>query len=202
MQMIATAFVLPFFILNTFGVVIAAIWLLVLWAWQPLLIGLAMMVFGTFLIGLALMPGMLVSAGGIALHEKGGFMRPVGWLLLAAGLFWTFLIMTAWAGQASFQYFIGRATDAQFWPLLLWAYAVATAPWAYMARKEMQSGNDAAMTSTFFLQIGCLVAMIILAFGGELATAQLALLSVMGVGFILSTILTALLAVQARPRGY
>ncbi len=194
MHILFAMFIVPFLLLNTLGAVVAGIWLLAIGEWRPLLVGIGMMFAGIFLISFALMPGMLVSAGGIALHEKGGMLRPIGWLLMVTGLLWTFLIMTAWAGQLSLEYFTSKSSKETFWPLLIWSYSVATVPWAYMARKEMQSGENAAATSTFALQIGYVIAMVILGFGGNIFTAQMGLLVVMGFSFLFALAHTILLA--------
>ena len=45
-------------------------------------------------------------------------------------------------------------------PYILWGYAVALAPWSYMASVESRSGNDAANVPLFFCQLGTISMMV------------------------------------------
>lgn len=48
---------------------------------------------------------------------------------------YTYALMTGWCGAVAF-YFLDGAPPAAFWPLLIWAYGVATSPWGYMACRQ------------------------------------------------------------------
>jgi len=143
---------LPLMILNMVGGVAAAIWLIVLGDWLVLGVGIAIAFFGNWIINLALMPGMfLFGAPGMALENKGkhggalffAFLNAV--YVAALITFWcigTLLLLTSLAKTYSVV------------PLTLFAYGCATAPWAYLAQKDQQSGgNEFSNIAILFAEI-------------------------------------------------
>lgn len=65
------AITIPVVIINTLGGLVAIIWLMVLGEWGTLGYGLLYLVGSTFLIGLALMPGILLATPALWALEKG-----------------------------------------------------------------------------------------------------------------------------------
>jgi hypothetical protein len=84
-------------------------------------------------LGLALMPSVALSAPGVYFAKRGitigfyffGFLSSV----------YTYVLIAAWCGGVTY-YFLNDAPTGAFWPLLIWAYGVATAPWTYMAQQD------------------------------------------------------------------
>lgn len=186
MQALITLLLLPLMLLNFLGGIVGFIWLMVLGEWRTFLVALIATIFGAIVCSFALMPGMLATAPAIMMHEKGGAARIASYPLLLVGLVWTFAVMCAWA-LWWFGYFMQKADSSSLVPMLLVAFTVATAPWAYMAQKEAQSGNNQSSLSTFFLQLACAVAFVMLAFAGaQPFTALVAFLSVMSLALLLS----------------
>lgn len=186
MQALITLLVLPLMLLNFLGGIVGFVWLMILGDWRSFFVALVATIFGAIVCSFALMPGMLATAPAIMMHEKGGAARISSYPLLLVGLLWTFAVMCGWA-LWWFAYFMQKADSSSAIPMLLVAFTVATAPWAYMAQKEAQSGNSQSSFTTFFLQLACAVAFVMLAFAGaQPYTALVVFLSVMGLALILS----------------
>lgn len=186
MQALIAVLVLPLMLLNFLDGIVGAIWLMFLGEWGALGIALIASIFGAMACGFALMPGMLVTAPAMLMYEKGGAARIASYPLFFAGLLWTFAVMSGWA-LLSFAYFLEKADASSLVPMLLIAFSVATGPWAYMAQKEAQSGNEYSSITTFFLQIACAVILVMLAFAGAHPfTALVVFLVIMGIAFLIN----------------
>jgi hypothetical protein len=184
MQALIAVLVLPLMLLNFLGGIVGAIWLMFLGEWGALGIALIATIFGAMVCGFALMPGMLVTAPAMLMYEKGGAARIASYPLMFVGLLWTFAVMSGWA-LFWFAYFLKRADASSLVPMLLIAFSVATGPWAYMAQKEAQSGNEYSSITTFFLQIACAVILVMLAFAGAHPfTALVVFLVIMAIAFL------------------
>jgi UDP-N-acetylmuramyl pentapeptide phosphotransferase/UDP-N-acetylglucosamine-1-phosphate transferase len=103
--------------------------------------------------------------------------------------------MCAWA-LLWFAYFLERADASSLVPMLLIAFSVATGPWAYMAQKEAQGGNNQSSFTAFFLQLACAVIFVLLTFVGvHPRTALLTFLAIMGIAFLLNVAMAIIMAV-------
>jgi hypothetical protein len=123
------------------------------------------------------------------MYEKGGAARIASYPLMFVGLLWTFAVMSAWA-LWWFAYFLNRADPSSLVPMLLLAFSVATGPWAYMAQKEAQGGNDHSSFTTFFLQLACALTFVMLAFAGARPfTALIAFLVTMAVALLFNAVM-------------
>lgn len=138
-------------LLNVLGGIGSGIWLAILGEWGAIGAGVGAMIVGMLIVAIALMPGLAVSMAGIALYDKGAIGKILGLPLMVLSLLWTYVVMCGWALLA-FWYFLSSASYEAFWPLLIWSYGVASAPWTYMAQKEQ---SEHAAATAFFLQIGC-----------------------------------------------
>ncbi len=156
MQALIAVLMLPIILLNFLGAVVGVIWLMILGEWGALGVALGATIFGAFACGLALMPGLLVAAPAMMLLEKGGGARLASYPLMFIGLLWTFVVMCAWT-LFWFGYYLKQADSSSFVPMLLIAFSVAAGPWAYMAQKEAQGGNNQSSFTAFFLQLACAV---------------------------------------------
>jgi hypothetical protein len=126
-------FLLPIMLLNVFGFLGSAIWLLIIGQWRSVVAGIFIVFASNFVLGLALMPGFLVGAPGIYFAKRRITVGVYFFGLLSS--IYTYGLITAWCGIITF-YFLGDAPAGAFWPLLIWAYGVATAPWTYMAQQD------------------------------------------------------------------
>ena len=200
MQALISVFVLPVTLLNLLGAVAGVIWLMILGQWGALGVALASTIFGALICGLALMPGLLATGPAVLLHQRGGIARIASYPLMFLGLLWTFSVMCAWA-LWWFAYFMKRADASSWVPMLLIAFSVATGPWAYMAQKEAQGGNNQSSLTAFFLQIACAVMFALLAFAGvHPKTALLAFLVIMSIAFLLNVAMGVVMAIAEPSR--
>jgi hypothetical protein len=178
METLINIFLLPIMILNVFGFFGSAIWLLVIGQWRSVVAGIFVFFISNFVLGLALMPGLLVGAPGIYFAKRRITIGVYFFGFLSS--LYTYVLITAWCGTITF-YFLRDAPAGAFWPLLIWAYGVATAPWTYMAQRDE---SIAAFIATFFMQVAYIVMMVALAFGVSLASAADVFGLVMAVGVI------------------
>lgn len=188
MKAVVAALMLPLVAMNMLGGLVGIVWLMVLGEWGSLGYALVFTMGGAFLCGLALMPGLLASAPGLAMYDKGGATRIFSYPLIGLGLLWTHVVMVFWA-LVVFAYFFKRADAASMVPTMLVAYLVATAPWSYMAQKTAQSDSDASVLHIFFLQASCVAVALALALGDwTFRSSATMLVAIMAVAVLVSAI--------------
>ena len=172
----------PLMLLNFLGGIVGGIWLAILGEWGTLGIGVVGLFGGALFCSLLLLPGMALTVPSISAWERGGVIRIVVLPFMIVGHLWTYLVMTAWGFGAFIMVLKGVSMDDNVLPYGLWAYAVSTSPWSYMAQKDIQSGNDHGTIPLFFLQVGC--ACLIFGFGFKLPIFILAFWALMAISMI------------------
>ena len=196
MQALMTLLMAPLAVLNSFGVIASGVWLAILGEWVGIGWGLLAIMVGAFICAFLLLPGLIAFAPAAWMMEKGGILTMLGYAIGVVGLLWTYIVMSAW-GMFSFDFFIARADAGSHIPYLIWAYGVATAPWAYMASKE---DNVYAGITVFFLQIAAAVGIFTIGFS-QLSSMSIFLVfvSIMLIGFIINVLLGGVgMLVEAR----
>jgi hypothetical protein len=181
MGILVKIFELPIIILNVFGFFGSAIWLLIIGQWRSVIGGIAAFFISNFVLGLALTPGLLIAAPGVYFAKRRITIGVYFFGFLSS--LYTYALITAWCGAITF-YFLSNVPVGAFWPLLIWAYGVATAPWTYMAQQDQSVG---AFIAAFFMQVASIVMMGALAFGASLAGAENLFGLVMVLGVITHT---------------
>lgn len=198
MQGLIALLSLPLMLLNFFGVIVGIVWLMVLGEWRPLGVALFAIFAGVVACSFALMPGLLVTAPALMMHEKGGAARIASYPLMFLGLAWTFAVMCAWA-LWWFAYYFHIANLSSLVPMMLVAYGVATSPWSYMAQKEAQGGNDQSAFTLFFLQIACAVIFVMSALVRvPPLTSGIVFLSIMAFALLLNVVMACIFATAER----
>ncbi len=129
----AAFLILPFLLLNTFGAIVGGIWMAVLGEWVKVVVGILVLIAGTFIIGLALLPQMLFGVPAIKAFESG--KKPLAGFLCSLNVLYLSLVIGAWC-IASLTFFTDSVEGVARIPALLWSYAIALGPWQYLARKE------------------------------------------------------------------
>ena len=144
-------------LLNFGGVVVGAVWLAVAGQWALLGIGVTSMMASSLALGLLLAPGLLFSVPGMVAIDRGYCVA--GMLCVLVSNLWHFVVATVWCTGA-FHIVIGNHyhSSSSLWPYLLWAYGVATGPWAYIAARE---GRNAIGTAwgAFGIYVGAMAIM-------------------------------------------
>src|SRR5712692_8929458 len=133
---IANALAVPLALINRFGGIVAGIWLAILGEWGSIGYGILMLVGAGFLLGRAMMPGMLFSAPAAAFLEKGN--KPAFYFFGFLSTLYTIAVLTVWCVVVLY-FFANRADTSSIIPMLLWSYGVATGPIAWLAQKDLQS---------------------------------------------------------------
>lgn len=182
------------FLFNFFAGIVGGIWLLCTGHWRIVLGGflasLSMpwwwMIVSLPSLGLMVLLGMFVekkSKAGVAI---------VG---LIAGLYDSFLIMGWVALVFTFALIVVWESEATFYPMLLFAYSVATSPLLYMASKEPPDSEGTNLTMSIVV-IGSIL-MVVLAFLGVPLIYPLIILCVL---MLLRTFLLTALGVSMMPK--
>lgn len=158
---------LPVTLLNLLGGIVGYLWLAFTGQWYLVILGLGLATMTSWIMGVALAPGLLFSGPGVVLLEKN--RRALGSLLVLLGEAWTYVVMFVWC------YFIFqeamKAWDGthSIYPYLLWFYATATAPFTYAAATapERSVGSFVAALASC---VGCIITMVLVLLG--MATAE------------------------------
>jgi len=176
MGVLFAIFQLPIVVLNALGFIVSGIWLLVIGQWRLVVAGLVVSIFAPFLLGLALLPGILIGAPGIHLANRGVTIGVYFFGFLSSA--YTYVLIAAWCEGITFS-FLHDAPSHAFWPLLIWSYGVATSPWSYMAQRDQ---SPVSILAAFFAQVAFIVMMISVAFGADLLDGLQVFSLVMAVG--------------------
>ena len=140
---------IPIMILNFASGIFGGIWLAFLGNWHVVFIGLLLTLVGAFLVSLLLLPSMMFLAPVLAsekLANSAMAMLPLA--ILSVG--YTYCVMGLWA-IGIFWYFSVNVDSSA---------AIQSVFWSYLAKKDVQSGNQFSSMSSFFHQIGCISLMI------------------------------------------
>jgi hypothetical protein len=178
MSALLAIFQIPIFLLNFFGFIGSAVWLLLIGEWRSVVIGVIISMVAPTLLGLALFPGIALAAPATYFAKKGLTIGVYGAGLLAS--MYTYALIGAWCGTITY-YYLDDAAAKAFWPLLIWSYGVATAPWSYLAQRDQAVPS---LLAAFFAQAGFIVVMAAVALGVSLNGAFQLFSLVMIVGII------------------
>lgn len=63
-------------------------------------------------------------------------------------------------------YYTKHADGDSIVPVLIWSYGIATGPIAWLAQKDLQSGNEYAMITTFFIEVAYILTILAILFVG------------------------------------
>ena len=162
MEKLVMLLMVPLMLLNFFGGISSGIWLAILGEWWAIGYGVAGLL-SPFLLAIIMMPGLLLAEPAVVLIDKGKTFLAFSFLLLSQ--LYTYAVINAWC-MFVFYFFMHQAGQDTFWPLLIWSYGVALAPWMYMTQKEQQGGTgDASAMTTFFAQVAYIVVVLVVVFG-------------------------------------
>lgn len=145
--------------LNFGGGIIGGIWAVANGDWWAIGYAFLGLVVSHFAISILLIPGFAVAAFGASAAQRGNIVLA----RVASGLssLWQVGLMGAWALFATAA-FLGHPRQSSQNTMLLLGYGASTGPWAYLASKDMQSGNEYSGISVFLFQTGYLVGAILL----------------------------------------
>lgn len=179
----------PLLVLNTVGWIIAAIWLAILGHWGTLGIALLIALFGAFLLGFILAPGLLLAAPAAWFAER---QRMWGVVLFGAlSLLYTYIVIAGWS-LGTFLFFVRTARSlGDAIPLMLLGYAAAAGPLSFLASKEGDSEGTMITVFVTELALGALMGALLLV---NLQLAILAFAAIMLIGYCIQVWLAMQLA--------
>lgn len=149
---------LPVIAVDLLGGIVGLVWLAILGEWGLILWGVILMVIGTFILSLLLLPSFIFAFPAVYFAKKRLNIFVIPFVFLSA--LYVGILM-----YFSSLWVIGFVTSALdgvqgSLPYLFWGYCLATAPWSFMASKE-DSNSIATFLPIFFLKLG-LVSVIIM----------------------------------------
>ncbi len=169
-------------ILNLTAGIIGGVWLLFEGLFSEVGIGFLYSIFGHYILGFVMMITLVFGAPGAALFEKRKYVLGSIFLLLNQ-------IVTIAIVYFSVMYVFGVAVQlseyANFIPVLLFAYAVSFAPWAFLANEDKKAGNQNAAIMVISGQLGFVLGVILMLITGQGAWVSILFL----VGLLGATIL-------------
>jgi hypothetical protein len=145
--------VLPLMVLNFLGGMVSGVWLMILGDWGTFFFGLGYMFAGAFILSFFMLPVILLAMPAAAAGQRSAAL---GFALAMPALLWTYGLVAVSCAYI-FSAVVSQAENVLV-PYLLWGYAVALAPWTFMASKEGRDGYAGMIV--FFAQLGT-IAMII-----------------------------------------
>ncbi|WP_321389714.1 hypothetical protein [Emcibacter sp.] len=148
------ALMVPLFLLNSFGGIVSGVWLAFLGEWAIIGYGLLVIILASAVIGIVLAPSMFLAKPALTFMEQGRLTAAL--LMGVLGRLYTVGVLSFWCILVLI-YYIEIATSETLLPLLLWSYGVATGPITWLTQKDMQSGNDASIMTTAFIQISYVI---------------------------------------------
>ena len=153
---------IPLWIINSFGGIVAFIWLIILGNYSFIIVGGIIILFlSSFVFGIAMLPSTGVQLLAMKMFEKkqkliGIILMYIATIfLLAVFMFWTFYI-----------YYVGIINiqiKSHIFPVLLWCFSISVGPIQYMASKEPRDSFGTNIM-TLFVTLGCLLMTILMSF--------------------------------------
>lgn len=179
---------------------VVLLWLAAIGEWGPLIVGVLWAFVGQLFISVPLVLGGLLFLPGLWLLKSGStalkVMLSIPCIALGVlGLLFTApVVMTGWTYMV-FGFAFSIAAGRNAIPVLLMAFYIATSPWRSMLSAEaasQQAGTGQMMVGTVyvgFLQLGCLVMMLMRLIGGKnFAACFTAFLIIMGCSLLASLV--------------
>lgn len=157
MQAFLLAIAIPLLLLNLGSGLVGGAWLAFKGEWVLIGAGVLYMMAGALLVSVVLLPSMLFAGPAMALLARRQALLAA--LVGFPGVVWTYAVLGA-SCVLVFTYVLAREHQDGLIPYLLWGHAVALAPWAYLAQKDSQTGNDTASLPLFFAGVGVVSMMV------------------------------------------
>jgi len=153
----------PIFVLNILGDIVAGIWLVILRDWEALWVGILAIFASHFPLSLFLMVGMIFILPAqyfIKKNNKSGIL-----VCSFLSISYTLTLITIWSVMILW-FFISSATPQNIMPRLIWSYGTAMSPWMFFAQKDQQGGdgNEYSLISLLFAEVAYISAMAMILF--------------------------------------
>ena len=174
----------PLLILNWIAGPVAVIWLLAIGDFYLVLTG-AVGAFGaSFGYALAMIPAVLIMLPGVFLSKINNFISKIlGFIILSVTGLWTYILMAGWTFYV-FGY-VPEILEDRSIPHILFAYTIATGPFAFMASKE-PSDNWGAGFAVLLNQLSTFALVLMLIFTSMQLSSQIIIfIGIILVGYVI-----------------
>src|SRR5947209_7275419 len=133
MDLLTRIFWLPVALLYPISWVLAGAWLAAAGQWWPVGAGIGIAIFG-YIPVMVLLHGLIIfRKSGVYLLKKGIVVGVYSLGLIETVYFYG--LITGWCGAITL-WFVQESSSDSFWPLLIWAYGVATSPWTAITHED------------------------------------------------------------------
>ena len=132
------AVMVPVIFVNIASSFVAIIWLIVLKDWHVIVVGIVLLLFGAYLVSVAMMPSLLLDIPGIKLIDRGN--RIMGYIFATVAAIYDSLILTIWSAGIMIYFYSGSPAGHEI-PRVLWAYGVSMGVLRFIAEKEADPGE-------------------------------------------------------------
>jgi len=181
-------FALPIVFINNFGVIAGGIWLLILGEGDIIIPGLVILILGYVLLLWIFTIRLIFVMPSTYFIEKNN--QTAGMFFGFMNVLFTIAVIVVWCVIVLF-YFLKLAGYGSFYPTILWSYCIAASPVSYLAYKDLQGGNEAAMILTFFAELSYLIIILgFVLFGMTITSVWILFSSFMLLGLIIQLIIT------------
>ena len=160
---IVITLMIPLFLLNTLGGIVGGIMLLFGGDWQPVVLGIVIMLLSIPVISLLMLPMLLFISIISYFYRRKNVVGLALTVFVSQSYLYGLIFGIGYSIFGAMQQF---APDANNFALIIWAFAVASGPWTYMASKE--GDNNSTQSTLLVTQVGLLVVVIALLCGVSL----------------------------------
>jgi len=176
---------LPIMIINTFGGIIAFVWLIILSEWNLIITGIVGLFASAFILGFAFLPALAIQGIGWLIFKSKAKFLSYPFFIIAALL--DILILILWSVLVYAYALENIQSSTPQVVALLWAYGVTVGPVQWMASKEGPA-QIGSFILTFFLSLGCLSLTLLKSLGFDYY-ANVTYISLMSFAFIIMSII-------------
>ena len=138
---------IPILIVNSFGGIVAFVWLMLESEWTLIIQGVIAFFVSSFILGFAFLPAVGVSLLGMFFYEKK--IKILAFPIFYIATLLNIVVISIWT-LTVFSYALDNSNSGtSLIPITLWAYGVAVGPIQYMASKEGGESVGTQLLTTF-----------------------------------------------------
>ena len=141
----------PLLLLNSFGGIVAFVWLAFAGEWTLIGYGILGIFFSAIALSIPFLLSGVIAIAGLKIYQK---IKIFGYPFFLLAVLVNILTIIFWVGIV-YQFAINNSNNStSIFAVMLWAYGVSVGPIQYMASKE-RGENTASLLLTFFTSLGC-----------------------------------------------
>ena len=160
----------PILLINSFGGIIAFVWLIFESEWTLIIQGIVAFFVSSFIVAIAFLPAFGVAFIGMFFYKMK--IKILAYPIFYISTLLNIAVVSIWTFFVFNYALVNSSPETSLIPITLWAYGVAVGPIQYMASKE-GSENVSSQLLTTFSTLGSLWMVFAISFlGHELLTAM------------------------------